>query len=87
MRLYWIEGSSFCPLDKGLLRKEGQIILDVYGCPNCSTKYVRLTGQTVSGSITGISSDFLQPKEVYTASKPKQQNYAMTLKMTLVMPQ
>ena len=86
MRLYWFDASSFCPMDKGLLKKEGQITLDVYSCPNCDTKYVRLAGQTISGSITGISDGFTKPKEIYTGKKPRAQDYAMTLKMTLDMP-
>ena len=86
MRLYWFDGSAFCPMDKGLLKKEGQVTLDVYGCPNCDTKYVRLSGQTISGNITGISDGFTNPKEIFKANRPKQEHYAMTLKMTLTVP-
>lgn len=86
MRLYWLERSSFCPMDKGLLKKEGQVTLDVYGCPNCDTKYVRLTRQTITGNITGISDGFTNPKEIFKGKKPVRQHYAMTLKMTLTVP-
>lgn len=71
MILYWFDQSAFCPKDKGLLKKEGQIVLDVYGCPNCTEKYVRLRSSTVDYPVSSISDGLIRPRKIYS---PKQQS-------------
>lgn len=83
MKLYWLDNSSFCPLDKGLLEKEGTVTLEVLKCRNCSTRYVRVAGQTVPGTVTSISDGFTAPKEIYRPKSLPASKAAFILSMTV----
>ena len=83
MRLYWVDKTYFCPMDKGFLEKEGTVTLDVYTCPNCGTKYATVSSQTINGKIDGITDGFTKPAEVYTPHKCEAKRADITLKMTV----
>lgn len=82
MTAYWINNSSFCPLDKGLLRIEGTVTLEIFGCPNCSTKYVKVVGSSL-GNIDSISDGFIKPKQVIAGKIDKKKDPAMILRMCI----
>ena len=83
MKLYWLDNPAFCPLDRALLEKEGTVTLEVLKCRNCSTRYVRVAGQTVSGTVTSISDGFTVPKEVRIPRAAAAGKAAMILNMTV----
>ena len=64
MKLFWLDNALFCPMDKSLLEREGSVTLEVLKCNSCSTRFVRVTDQTISGNITSISDGFVTPKEI-----------------------
>lgn len=82
MKLYWLDNPAFCPLDRALLEKEGTVTLEVLKCRNCSTRYVRVAGQTVPGTITSISDGFTVPKET-RIPRSSTGKAAMILNMTV----
>lgn len=83
MKLYWLDNPAFCPLDSALLEKEGTVTLEVLKCRNCSTRYVRVAGQTVPGTVTSISDGFTVPKEVRMPRAAAAGKAAMILNMTV----
>lgn len=83
MKLYWLDNTSFCPLDKGLLEKEGTVTLEVLKCRNCSGRFVRVAGQTISGTVTSISDGFTVPKEVRRPKAVSAAKAALILNMTV----
>ena len=64
MKLFWLDNALFCPMDKSLLEREGSVTLEVLKCNSCSTRFVRIIDQTISGNITSISDGFVTPKEI-----------------------
>ena len=81
MNAYWIDSSAFCPLEHGLLSKEGSISLDVYRCPNCGNRFVRVAGSPLIGDLSMISDGFIRPKEVHCCTKSVPKEPGMVLNM------
>ena len=83
MKLYWLDNSSFCPLDRSLLEKEGTVTLEVLKCRNCSNRYVRVIEQSISGTVTSISDGFTAPKEICRPRSAAAAKAAFVLNMTV----
>ena len=84
MTIFWTEGGSFCPMDKGFLQKEGTATLDIYRCPGCGNRYAAIADKSIAGEITNISEGFIKPKEIYRHSEKCTANpAAMTISMTI----
>ena len=66
MSTYWLEHSSFCPLDRGLLQKSGSISFEVYTCPVCAKRFIF----TSAGEIP-VSESFVKPAQIYHSHKKK----------------
>ena len=81
MSMYWLNATSFCPVDSGFLEKTGEIRFDVYTCPRCGNRFVMLAG-TQGRTSAPISDGFIQPKEIHQCGKKKE---AFETKVVLTM--
>ena len=83
MRLFWMDGSAYCPMDKTFLEYQGEITLKVYKCPGCGNFFVFRPSKSALGDIQSITSEFISPREIYRPRTEKRRTSAMLLKMKI----